>query len=229
MYKYLLVIFLVTGFAFTAMAQKPETDTTKQSKTDRLNLKHDSVTSKRFAPKVTKEKTYHPDSLHSPHKAVMRSLIIPGWGQIYNHQWWKVPVIYAGLGLLADVIIFNQRQYGPNLIVARYYERGTPLTPGMPQYALYKLYLANNLPAQSVYDIVDSYDRDRDLGIFGLLGGWGIQMVDAYVQAKFQHSYTMDTDFSFKFTPTIINGQPLFAGNLGGAIIPGLKITFMLQ
>jgi len=230
MCKYLLVILMVIGFALPALAQKPQLDSVKKSKKDSVNLKQDTITSKRFVPKVTHEKTYHPDSNHSPHKAVMHSLMIPGWGQIYNHQWWKVPIIYAGLGLLVDVYIFNERGYAPNLIVAKYIEHGVNVRPGMPQYALYEFYEVQlGVPAQTVYDLVDSYRRDRDLGIMGFVGAWGIQMVDAYIDAKFQHSYTMDTDFSFKVSPTIINQQTMYANSFGGEVIPGLKLTFMLK
>ena len=225
MYKYLLVIFLVTGLALSAMAQNPVFNP-KPTPKDSINQSSDSLTKKRFAPRVKKgdDKIYHPDSLHSPHKAVMRSLMIPGWGQLYNHQWWKVPIIYAGLGLLADAIAFNQRYYAPNLVVAKYYEHGIPLTPGQPQYALYATYIQYNVPAQTVYDLVDSYRRDRDLCILGFLGAWGIQMVDAYIDAKFQHSYTMDTDFSFKIEPALINQQPIYA-LYSGSYMPGIKLT----
>ena len=78
MYKYLLLIFLVTGLAFSAMAQGPVLNSKPTAK-DSINKRADSVTSKRFAPKVTHDdKLYHPDSTHSPHKAVMRSLMENG-------------------------------------------------------------------------------------------------------------------------------------------------------
>jgi hypothetical protein len=232
MYKYLLLFFLLTGFALQAIAQRPQVDSVKKNKEKQSYLHRDSVTSKRFVPKVTQEKAYHPDSNHSPHIAVMRSLMVPGWGQLYNHQWWKVPVIYTGLGLLADAIIFNQRGYAPNLVVAHYYERGETLQT-LPttakDYSLFKQYQQIQVQAQTVYDIVDSYRRDRDLSIMGFLGAWGVQMVDAYIDAKFQHSYTMDTDFSFKISPTILNQQSMYAENFNGPVIPGLKLTFALR
>ncbi|MGN6179682.1 MAG: DUF5683 domain-containing protein [Mucilaginibacter sp.] len=229
MYKYLLTLLLAIGLAASAMAQVPKLDTVRNKK-DSLNMKRDSATSKPFVPKVKKDnKRYHPDSLHDPHKAVVRSLIIPGWGQLYNHQWYYVPVIYAGLGLLMDAIIFNQNNYKPNLIVAHYYEHGVNPSPGDPQYALWKIYYDNNLQAQTVYDIVASYRRDRDLSILGFLGAWGIQAIHAYVQAKFQHSYTMDTDFSMRITPAIINQQSLFADTFSGPVVPGIKLTILLR
>ena len=104
MYKCLFVICFLLGSVLAAKAQKPDTVAVK-SKTDSLNRKRDSVTSKPYVPKITKEKVYHPDTNHSPHTAVIRSLIIPGWGQVYNRKYWKVPIIYGGLGLLGAVVM----------------------------------------------------------------------------------------------------------------------------
>ena len=55
--------------------------------------------------------------VHSAKKASILSAIIPGAGQIYNHlampkgskkAYWKVPLIYAGLGLTTYYLIQNQ-------------------------------------------------------------------------------------------------------------------------
>lgn len=34
----------------------------------------------------------------SPMGAVLRSALIPGWGQFYNESYWKVPVVWGALG-----------------------------------------------------------------------------------------------------------------------------------
>jgi hypothetical protein len=218
MYKCLFLIGLVLGLAFVAKAQKPDTIAVK-SKTDSLNRKRDSVTSKPYKPKITKEKVYHPDTLHDPHKAVMRSLMIPGWGQIYNRRWWKLPLIYGGLGLLADVVVYNQRLYKSFLKEAQLREKG--ITQG-------RNLNYSNISDADVITYTDSFRRDRDLGILGFLGGWGIQMVDAYIDAKFIRSYTMDNNLSFKVSPGVI-GQPLYALNSINTFIPAIKITFTLK
>src|ERR1700712_717319 len=100
MYKYLLLICLLAGFALTARAQNPDTTSREilKSKMDTLKASQADTDFIKFKrPKVHKEKVYHPDTLHSPHTAVIRSLIIPGWGQVYNHKIWKVPIIYGVL------------------------------------------------------------------------------------------------------------------------------------
>jgi len=111
MYRYLLLICLLAGCCFTAMAQKTDTLSSSpaakvKSKADSLKLKADSIRLKKqdttvattYTPKIKKEKVFHPDTNHSPHTAVIRSLIIPGLGQAYNHRWWKIPVIYGACG-----------------------------------------------------------------------------------------------------------------------------------
>jgi len=217
------VIFLVIGFGMAARAQTPELHN-KETKKDSVNLHRDSVTSKPFKPKIKHDEIkYHPDSLHSPHKAVIRSLLIPGWGQVYNHQWWKVPLIYTALGLLGDAYVFNERYYREFLTLSKYREHGVTPSPGAPYYNEYILYQSQQ--DQTIYDANDGYRRDRDLSIMGFAAFWGIQMVDAYIAAKFQHSYTMDTDFTYKVEPTLLNQQPMFAQSLGSQMIPGIKLT----
>jgi hypothetical protein len=218
MYKCLFLICFLSGLALAAKSQNPDTIPVK-SKTDSQNRKRDSVSSKPFVPKITKEKAYHPDTLHDPHKAVMRSLMIPGWGQLYNHRWWKLPIIYGGIGLLGDVVIFNQHYYKIFLKEALLREKGITAgrNPDLEQ-----------VQDADVISYTDIYRRNRDLGILGVLGAWGIQMVDAYIDAKFIRSYTMDNNLSFKVSPGMI-GQPVYAFSNNSTFIPAIKITFTLR
>ncbi|MDN3580183.1 DUF5683 domain-containing protein [Mucilaginibacter flavus] len=221
MYKYLLIIGFTMLFAFTAKAQTPHADTATVAKKDTFK-KASNTAPGSFAPPIKKEKVYHPDSTHSPHKAVMHSLMIPGWGQVYNHSWWKVPIIYGGLGLLGSAVVFNQKYYKQFDVVAHYYRNGiTPKTTD-PYYKEWKAYTDNQVPAQNVYDYLDSYRRNRDLAILGILGAWGIQTVEAYIEAKFINAYTVDNNFSMKVTPSLIN-QPVYAQS---SYVPAIKVTF---
>lgn len=183
---------------------------------------------KSLVPRVRKDRVYHPDSTHNPHTAIMHSLIIPGWGQLYNHQWWKVPIIYGGLGLFGVAIVFNQKNYSTFSTLALYYNRG--IVPGKTDknYNEYNIYKAANVPAQSIYDASDGYRRNRDLCYLGVVAFWGINVIDAYIDAKFIHSFTVDNNLSMKVRPDLIT-QPLYAQNLNASYIPGIKIIFTLK
>ena len=50
-----------------------------------------------------------PRKYYDPKVASRRSAIIPGWGQIYNDSWWKVPILYAGLGVCVYYIDYNHK------------------------------------------------------------------------------------------------------------------------
>jgi hypothetical protein len=226
MYKCVLIICLIIASVITVNAQ--QIDTTGKSKTDKkLRAKLDSVKANPIVPKV-KEKVYHPDSNHSPHKAVMHSLMVPGWGQVYNHQYWKVPLVYTGLGLFVSVYVFNQQNYSITLKIAQDREKGITPGPNAKEYTLFNQYQQYNISTEAIDDAVAGYKRNEELGIFGFVAVWGIQMIDAYIDAKFQHTYSIDNNLSLKVSPSLMN-QPMYAQNLNTSYIPGLKLTFTLR
>ncbi len=114
----------------------------------------------------------------SPWGAVLRSALIPGFGQIYNESYWKAPIIWG----LAGWFIYNWNDLN-NLY--------------KDNQELYKL---NN---QSIYRIRRDFYRDqRDkFAIYlGLL--YFLNLVDAYVDAHL-FDFFIDTkspkDFQINF------------------------------
>lgn len=241
MFRYLVfaALFFV-GLSVKAQAPHPAV---QRNKSDSLNMVRDSITSKPFVPKVKPEKVYHPDSTHSPHKAVMRSLMFPGLGQIYNRHglWWRLPAIYTGVSLLVYNIYTNGKDYNTFLAESVWRAHGRPfptdangkqLTDGKGNLItgeplpVYQGSVITNVSDQTIYDYKDNLRRNRDLSIFGLIGVWGINMIDAYVEAKFMHSYSMDNNLSFKITPSI-TAPPVYASNFNTTFTPALKITIL--
>lgn len=230
---------LIAGLALTAAAQKPDTlKRTKANVTDSLNRKADSLKSKPFKPSVAekKQKVFTPDSLHSPHKAVMHSLMIPGWGQAYNHHWWKVPIIYGALGSLGYYIIYNEKTYKGFLALAQY-KRNPFDDVNNAKYDSYPHidYIRQYADPRYTYDAVvnqkDYWLRNRDLCILGFLLSWGVNCIDAYVFAKFKHSYSMDNNLSdVHISGGLINNplSPVYAANFN-TFTPALKITITLK
>jgi hypothetical protein len=237
MFKYFwrAVFFMLTGFCAIAQAQ----DTVVRKKADTTVVappKTVDDAGQRFVPKLKKEKVYHPDSTHKPSLAVMRSLIIPGWGQWYNRKgaWWKIPAIYGGLGALGYSIVDSQKGYKKFLAFYNIKNLGRTPVPGDKEYESYQKYKTEytRYAGQSTTyftEVASNYQRNFQISILGVVAVWGVQAVEAYIEAKFINSFTVDNNLSMKVTPGFINQSTYAMANVSNAYIPGIKITFTLK
>lgn len=48
---------------------------------------------------------------YNPGIAIRRSAVLPGWGQFTNKKYWKIPLVYAGIGIPAYLFSRNLKQY----------------------------------------------------------------------------------------------------------------------
>jgi len=138
------------------------------------------------------------DTVHSVRKAALFSAILPGSGQVYNHihqqkgqrkAFWKVPLIYAGLG--ATGFFFVQNQSTVLDLKNEYLTRQDGLT-GSERWAAYD--------DEGVLVLYSSYSRSRDLSLLGFILVYGIQVADAAVEAHFVN-FDISEDLSMSFSP----------------------------
>jgi hypothetical protein len=135
--------------------------------------------------------------MHSPHKAVIYSAIVPGLGQVYNKKYWKVPIIYAAGGTLAYFIKTNNTQYqrfrkAYDAVIAN-----DPNNPDEFNGRYSKDVLANAR---------DYYRKYRDLSVIGIAGLYFLNIIDAMVDAYF-FSFDVSDDLSLRVVPTIQPGM----------------------
>jgi hypothetical protein len=138
---------------------------------------------------VKKEKPplrlFHLGPPHSPTKAAVYSAVIPGAGQLYNRKYWKVPVVYAGMGA-ATWLMLDQRSKTRKLNIQ--FEQA---------YAINKDTLLDaNLVAQR-----DDHRRMRDFGILAMTAIYALQIIDATVDAHF-FRFNIDQNLSAGFRPS---------------------------
>jgi hypothetical protein len=126
-----------------------------------------------------------------PRQAAIRSGILPGLGQIYNKRWWKVPVIYGGFVAIGLAYEFNQRYYKEFLGEVQY--RLEHHQPKNPKYAGYS--------DEGMIQVKDTYRRNRDLSILGFVAMHAVNIIDAYVDAKF-FRFDVSDDLSFRLEPS---------------------------
>jgi hypothetical protein len=150
--------------------------------------------------------------VHSPGKAVLYSAILPGLGQAYNRKYWKIPIIYAGVGVITYFIIFNQQQY--SLYNNALIERTNNVID--PKFSVY-----SNTDLSS---LVDYYHRDRDLSIICAAGLYVLNLIDAEVDAQL-FSFNISDDLSMHLTPRF----DMYTAFNNAYITPGLSLCLKLK
>jgi hypothetical protein len=178
-----------------------------------------------------KSSPYAVDSLakkqHDPHKATIRSAIIPGWGQIYNHKYWKLPIVYAAVGIPAYAFFYNRGQYNDYQkaisIVDFWSQRDSLAVPDS---------VLNKLSTNVKYLVTVGYDQENNLrtnrnyfrknedysALFFLLF-WALNVVDATVDA-----HLMYFDVSDKLSMHLRQPSPGFMAP--GSCASGVSLIF---
>lgn len=132
-------------------------------------------------------------------KAVIYSAVLPGLGQAYNRKWWKIPLIYGALGTLGYFAVNNHLQHKAH--VQEYLNRQEN-----PNYLIPQEFV--NLDDQALITVHRQYQNNRDLMIFGLIGVYAINLIDAAVDAHFFY-FDIGDDLSLHWQPQF---QPQYAG-----------------
>lgn len=136
-----------------------------------------------------------PDSLanlHSPGKAALYSALLPGLGQVYNRKIWKVPIVYAALGTTIYFIDYNHRLYRTYLDA--FYKR----IDSNQSDQFEGLYTERQL-----IELQNFYRRYRDLSIIIGVVAYGLQILDAYVDAHLFY-YDISDDLTLQWEPRMI-------------------------
>jgi len=152
-----------------------------------------------------------PDSIlekqHSPTKATIMSLCLPGLGQIYNKKYWKVPIIYAGFGLLTYLIVFNTNYY--LTYKCAYIESFNGDSSG--NYSD----IVRKYPQESILSAREYYRRNLELSIIFTAVLYVLNITDAAVDAH-MFTYDINKDISFNVDPTLIPPSPQVRGYSSG-------------
>jgi hypothetical protein len=154
---------------------------------------------------------------HSPRKAAIRSAVIPGWGQVYNKKYWKVPIIYAGLGITAGIFIYNLESYKDTKFAYRVKYNMRVYHTDSASYDQIKDYL-KPLSEESLRYYRNQYRRDIDYATIFFLIVWGLNVVDATVDAHLK-GFDVGPDLGLRIKP----GYSEMAGTSGLSLVLSYK------
>lgn len=157
---------------------------------------------------------------HSPAKAALLSAVLPGLGQIYNKKYWKLPIVYAGIGISGYYFVRNQRWYKDYLQgYIDYTNTGDAST--IQHLDKVKNY-TNKAAALKFY--MNLYRRWRDWSVFFMAGTYFLNIIDATVDG-YLFDYDISDNLSMKVEPVMF--KPVVNTGSGGAF--GLKLSLNLH
>lgn len=133
--------------------------------------------------------------VHNPTKAAFKSAVLPGWGQLYNQKWWKIPIVYAGLGTSTYFLVTNQ-----NFIMDINKEIVRQRAGMTPSYTS----VFYNYNESRLFLLKDRAARNRDISAISLVLIYLLNIVDAVVDAHL-YDFSVDDDLSINFTPSLYN------------------------
>ena len=146
----------------------------------------------------------HPE----PARSTVYSLLLPGLGQIYNGEFWKVPLYLGIMAGSLNFVVDNNQQYNRWRTV---YDMATSEDPEVekPPYS-----------AENAKYFRDLYRRYRDYSILAVALTYLIQVIDANVFAHMQ-DFEVNDDISMRIEPAV---APVQFATSGGVPQAGMSV-----
>ena len=141
-----------------------------------------------------------------PQRAALLSAVMPGLGQVYNRQYWKVPIVVSGMVVFGHYINYNNKVY----------------------HALRNAALSSNSAGINPYENLigsteglvrnrDVFRRNRDFMIVLGSAFYLLQIVDAHVSAHLDE-FAVNKDLALRVEPSI-EPTPLFSQAVGVSLV----------
>lgn len=154
-----------------------------------------------------------------PGRATLYSVLLPGLGQIYNGELFKVPIYWACLAGSVHFLTTNNTNY---VRFKRIHNEATDPDPN----------ISGNVPisGETAKWYRDVYRRYRDYSIVATVAFYLLQVIDANVFA-YMHDFEVDDDITLDFEPAVIAPNCAYTLNMpynGGQNTVGMRlgITF---
>jgi hypothetical protein len=208
-------IFFIACLLFSIRVSAQHTDTLiVNPQTDSILEKKDNQYAGKNLTQAQRDsidKKLHDD----PKKATLYSAILPGAGQVYNKKYWKVPIVYAAIGIPAYAFFFNKGwylkcQYALTVCVNLANNGsvgGDSLAKVAPELKPFVVVNDQN----GIITNRDSFRKNQDYSVLFFLLFYGLNIVDATVDAHLK-DFNVSSDLSFQIKPMIIPGPTPSAG-----------------
>jgi len=151
---------------------------------------------------------------YSPRKAIIRSAIIPGWGQVTNKKIWKVPIVYTALGTTAYLFFRNLKQFKES---SQAYILASDNDPSNDNQIIQPYYSVKDQP-ERIKVFRNQVRQNVDYSVVFFIFFWGLNVADAAVDAHLK-TFDVTDKLSIQFKP----GYSTLANTNGVSIYLNLK------
>ena len=148
-------------------------------------------------------------------KAALRSAIIPGWGQIYNKKYWKLPIVYGALAIPVYTFNYNLEWYRKTQDAYRIKAYNDTATVPLPEDSIDPR--LQPLSSSSLQQYRNEFRQNVDFSVLAFLVIWGLQVADAAVDAHLR-SFNVSDDLSMRIRPVFSPG-----GQIGVSLVFQLR------
>ena len=197
-----VIFFFLFGNKF-CVAQNPYTHIEGDSTVEKPNfdtVKISKVTATPILLDSAKAAEVHN---HSARKATLFSTALPGLGQAYNKKFWKIPIVYAGFGVMTYFFSINNNRYNK-------FKKALILRSDGDESTV-DAYATQYPNQQSLIEYKDYYRRNRDLSVIGFALFYVLNIVDANVDANLYY-FDVSDDLSLQWSPAVIQGATFASG-----------------
>ncbi|MBQ9462985.1 MAG: hypothetical protein IJU68_04935 [Bacteroidales bacterium] len=153
--------------------------------------------------------SYKSDRYPLPGRATLYSLLLPGLGQAYNGEYWKIPIYLGGMGAAFYFYRTNSINY------ERYRRIYKEATDSETTYT-------GPISAETAVYYRDTYRQYRDYSTLAMVLIYVLQVIDANV-FSYMHDFEIADDMAMTVRPSVImpeaqlafNPSPAFGINVG--------------
>ena len=122
-----------------------------------------------------------------PAKAAFYSAVLPGLGQVYNKRYWKLPLIYGGIGASIYYYDLNNKNF------KRYRNAYKRRLAGFTDDEFQGLIFDNDRLIDGMY----FYKKYRDQSMLFIIGTYFLNILDANIDAHLKQ-YNINQNLSLK-------------------------------
>jgi len=159
-----------------------------------------------------------PVYMPNPSKIVWMGAVVPGWGQILNRKYWKLPIVYGGLLGCYYAYSWNASRYNSYHTAYLDIIDSDPTTNSFLDI-LPEGYTLESIGGTSRYTTIlktgqDQFRRQRDLSVIVSVAFYALTLVDAFVDAQL-YGFDISPDLSLEIKPIYLRNNVDASGSFG--------------